>query len=190
MTALPDPQRSFPHLQKMKLKYFALVWVVFFTLSCRSQAEMRVATTPTITPTILITETKTPNRITPTSTETPTPQIVGNFIVEPVIVKTLPPNGVGIPNTPIGDFASQNASDNPLLTDISIEALANRAYGQDAGTLTFESTLENTGGFTRSLISYPSDGLTIYGFMNIPSGPGPFPVVIFLHGYVNPVLYE
>lgn len=155
---------------------------------------MRVATPVTITDTDSLSPPKTaqPN-LTPRP-ETPTPQSVGNFIAQPVIVKTLSPNGGAFTNTPVvGDFASQDAteaSENGPLADISIEALANRAYGQDAGTLTFESTLENTGGFVRSLISYPSDGLTIYGFMNIPLGPGPFPVVIFLHGYVNPLLYE
>jgi len=44
--------------------------------------------------------------------------------------------------------------------------------------------------FTRYLIDYPSDGLTIYGFMNVPLGVGPFPVVLLLHGYVNPANYN
>ena len=39
--------------------------------------------------------------------------------------------------------------------------------------------------FTRYLIRYPSDELNIYGFMNIPKGEGPFPIIIILHGYGN-----
>jgi dipeptidyl aminopeptidase/acylaminoacyl peptidase len=44
--------------------------------------------------------------------------------------------------------------------------------------------------FTRDLITYPSDGLTIYGFMNVPVGEGPFPVIIVLHGYIPPARYQ
>jgi uncharacterized protein len=44
--------------------------------------------------------------------------------------------------------------------------------------------------FTRYLIAYPSDGLTIFGFINLPRGPGPFPVIIASHGYINPEIYE
>jgi len=45
--------------------------------------------------------------------------------------------------------------------------------------------------FTRTLISYPSDGLTIYGFMDIPQRSiPPFPVVIAVHGYIDPQIYS
>jgi dipeptidyl aminopeptidase/acylaminoacyl peptidase len=44
--------------------------------------------------------------------------------------------------------------------------------------------------FTRYLIFYPSDGLRIFGFLNLPAGDGPFPVVIALHGYVDPAVYH
>lgn len=51
-------------------------------------------------------------------------------------------------------------------------------------------TLAVTGTFTRTLITYPSDGLTIYGFVDEPRGRGPFPVVIALHGYVSRSAYN
>jgi dipeptidyl aminopeptidase/acylaminoacyl peptidase len=51
-------------------------------------------------------------------------------------------------------------------------------------------TLDETDLFTRYLIRYPSDGLTIYGFATIPKGEGPFPVIIAIHGYVNPAVYK
>ena len=44
--------------------------------------------------------------------------------------------------------------------------------------------------FTRYLIRYPSDGLNIYGFANIPNDEGPHPVIIALHGYIDPALYN
>jgi len=43
--------------------------------------------------------------------------------------------------------------------------------------------------FTQVLIRYPSDGLRITGFMNVPKSEGPFPVVIMLHGYAPPDEY-
>jgi dipeptidyl aminopeptidase/acylaminoacyl peptidase len=71
---------------------------------------------------------------------------------------------------------------------LSIEGLASRPYG--GGEVQVHETLETTADFTRQLISYPSDGLTIYGFMNVPHGQGPFPVVIAVHGYVTPSRYN
>jgi dipeptidyl aminopeptidase/acylaminoacyl peptidase len=72
--------------------------------------------------------------------------------------------------------------------DVTIAALARRPYG--AGDLRVEETLGEGDGFTRSLVSWQSDGLTIYGFMNVPAGEGPFPVVIVNHGYVDPAIYN
>ncbi len=51
-------------------------------------------------------------------------------------------------------------------------------------------TLEINDSFTRYLITYPSDGLTIYGFMNVPNEGDNFPVAIALHGYIDPAVYE
>lgn len=45
-------------------------------------------------------------------------------------------------------------------------------------------------GFTRYLIHYPSDGLTIYGYMNVPNEGRRFPIVLMLHGYIDPADYE
>jgi dipeptidyl aminopeptidase/acylaminoacyl peptidase len=47
-----------------------------------------------------------------------------------------------------------------------------------------------TAAFTRSLVSYPSEGLTLYGFMNTPQGQGPFPVALVMHGYIPPGNYS
>jgi dipeptidyl aminopeptidase/acylaminoacyl peptidase len=56
--------------------------------------------------------------------------------------------------------------------------------------LQVQETLAAGGPFTRTLVSYPSDGLAIYGFMDTPRGAGPFPVVIALHGYIDPSAYN
>ena len=44
--------------------------------------------------------------------------------------------------------------------------------------------------FTRYLISYPSDGLKIYGFIDVPLASGKFPVVVALHGHINLDVYR
>mgnify|MGYP001495099063 CR=1 FL=1 len=71
---------------------------------------------------------------------------------------------------------------------LAIAELAARSYGE--GELRVEQLLAVTAAFTRTLISYPSDGVTVYGFMNVPQGAGPFPVVVVNHGYVDPAIYH
>jgi dipeptidyl aminopeptidase/acylaminoacyl peptidase len=52
--------------------------------------------------------------------------------------------------------------------------------------ITVLSKLQTTNIYTRYLISYPSDGLTITGIMQIPvNGHPPFPVIIMNHGYFD-----
>src|SRR3989339_1743249 len=43
--------------------------------------------------------------------------------------------------------------------------------------------------YTRYYITYYSNDLKISGIMNVPSGKGPFPVLILNHGYINPKIY-
>ncbi len=70
----------------------------------------------------------------------------------------------------------------------SVEVLREQTYG--AGELAVEYAWENQPEFTRYYITYPSDGLTIHGFVNIPVGKGPFPVIIALHGYIPANEYQ
>lgn len=70
----------------------------------------------------------------------------------------------------------------------TIDYLRERTYGE--GEIIVQETLQVTSVYTRTLISYPSDGLQIYGFVNVPRGEGPFPVIIALHGYIEPYLYQ
>jgi dipeptidyl aminopeptidase/acylaminoacyl peptidase len=77
---------------------------------------------------------------------------------------------------------------------LSIDELSARTYG--GGELVVQETLATNTAFTRSLITYPSDGLTIYGFMNTPvrqsadAGPARYPVILALHGYIEPEIYQ
>lgn len=71
---------------------------------------------------------------------------------------------------------------------LAITELAERGYG--GGELEIIDTLEETDTFTRYLITYPSDGLTIYGFLSVPKEGSKFPVAIIAHGYIPPPEYE
>lgn len=72
--------------------------------------------------------------------------------------------------------------------DYSIASLRARDYG--GKTIEITETLGKNSAFTRHLYRYDSDGLNIYGFANVPQGDGPFPVIIALHGYIDPKIYH
>jgi len=63
----------------------------------------------------------------------------------------------------------------------TIDYLRSRAYG--GGQIESLEVMAERENFTRYLIRYPSDGLNIYGYVNVPKGEGPFPIIIMLHGY-------
>ena len=69
----------------------------------------------------------------------------------------------------------------------SIDYLRSRTYG--GGQIEFLEVMTQNLYFTRYLIRYPSDGLNIYGFADIPNDEGPHPVIIALHGYIDPAIY-
>ncbi len=77
---------------------------------------------------------------------------------------------------------------------LSIEELAARSYG--GGQLAVQEILATNSYFTRTLITFPSDGLTIHGFMNIPKRLPQdqenerYPTIIALHGYIEPEIYQ
>jgi dipeptidyl aminopeptidase/acylaminoacyl peptidase len=72
---------------------------------------------------------------------------------------------------------------------LGIEDLRSRSYG--GGQIEQLDTLAVNSYFTRTLMMYPSDGLSIYGFMNVPRrGEPPYPVVIAIHGYIEPSVYN
>ena len=70
----------------------------------------------------------------------------------------------------------------------SIDYLRSRAYG--GGEVEITETLGQNSAFTRHYFRYDSDGLSIYGFANVPKGEGPFSVIIALHGYIDPKIYR
>jgi uncharacterized protein len=70
----------------------------------------------------------------------------------------------------------------------SNEYLRTRTYG--GGQIEFVEVMDHNLFFTRYLIRYPSDGLNIYGFADIPNDEEVHPVIIALHGYIDPPIYN
>jgi dipeptidyl aminopeptidase/acylaminoacyl peptidase len=70
----------------------------------------------------------------------------------------------------------------------SIAYLRSRSYG--GGQIEFLEVMDHNAYFTRYLVRYPSDGLTIYGFADIPNDDQVYPVIIALHGYIDPAIYN
>lgn len=152
-----------------------LMLAIFLTACDDSSVVAQTGTSPPATspitsptPTPADTATLAPTD-TPTGTATPTPTRTPLPTATPSATPTF---------TPTPDPYAQ----------FTIAHLAGRTYG--GGQLQIEETLSATQAFTRSLISYPSEGLTLYGFMNTPQGQGPFPVALVMHGYIPPPQYN
>lgn len=108
---------------------------------------------------------------TPSPTATPAPTLTPTFNSLMTLTPTLPPS-------PTPD----------LFSNLYIDAMTARTYGggvlEDLGELPASSK-----SFTRRLFRYRSDGLNMFGFINLPKGDGPFPVIFMFHGYVDPKEY-
>jgi len=100
----------------------------------------------------------------------------------------LPPATVVTPTS----IPSTNTPSPPPTPDpyaaLTIPMLRAREYG--GGLLEIVDTLEQNEQFTRYHIRYPSDGLAIHGYMNVPNDGDNFPVVLMLHGYIDPDVYD
>lgn len=70
----------------------------------------------------------------------------------------------------------------------TIEYLRKRPYG--GGKIEILEKLSETDLYNAYSIRYPSDGLTIYGFMTVPKGSGPFPVIVSVHAYAPYGTYD
>ena len=71
----------------------------------------------------------------------------------------------------------------------TIEGLRNHEF--ENGPITIIETLLETENFTRYLIKYPSDGITITGILQIPTvGEPPYPVIVMNHGFFSRYIYN
>lgn len=112
-----------------------------------------------------------------------------------VSTSTPVPTGTPLPTQTLSPTATQTPTLIPTLSPTpdpyhswSIDYLRSRAYG--GGQIEFLEVMSQNLYFTRYLMRYPSDGLNIYGFADIPNDEGPHPVIIALHGYIDPAIYS
>jgi dipeptidyl aminopeptidase/acylaminoacyl peptidase len=90
-------------------------------------------------------------------------------------------------SAPASSSAPATAAVPPAASQVSIPGLIERDY--DGRRLRLGQVLARTGDYVRHAATYRSDGLRISGVMNIPTGKGPFPVLVLLHGYIDPAYY-
>ena len=66
-----------------------------------------------------------------------------------------------------------------------------RKHEFQSGEIVIRETLLQTENFTRYLIAYPSDGLTVTGILQIPTvGEPPYPVIVMNHGFFSRTIYH
>ncbi|WP_420643212.1 alpha/beta hydrolase family protein [Candidatus Leptofilum sp.] len=122
---------------------------------------------------------------TPTIQPSPTLNSVETTVPPPVIaVATLPPTNSST-NTPTA-VPLPNATPHPI-APYTIDGLRQRSF--PGGVIQVGVLLAEEAAFRRYAISYPSDGLTITGILQVPAGDGPFPVIILNHGYYDRPTY-
>ncbi len=107
--------------------------------------------------------------------------------------QTLPPPNVTIipatftPTVTPSPTATRTTKD--AIYPFTIEGL--RKHDFQSGGITIKETLLETEIFTRYLIEYPSDGLTITGVMQVPTtGEPPYPVIVMNHGFFSRYVYQ
>jgi len=102
--------------------------------------------------------------------------------ISAVIVADTPMPTVTPPPTPTKTMEQ-------ALYPYTIEGL--RKHKFRSGKITIRETLLETDVFTRYLIEYPSDGLTITGVLQVPKiGKPPYPVIVMNHGFFSRTVYS
>lgn len=107
-----------------------------------------------------------------------------NLPMTPGFLETATPSPI-----PTATFtASPTPTVEELIFPYTIDGL--RQHEFQSGKIHIRSTLGENDRFTSYLIDYPSDGLTITGVMQIPTGEGPFPVILMNHGFFSRRVYN
>lgn len=70
---------------------------------------------------------------------------------------------------------------------VSLQAMMEQRF--NGGELALGEVLARTEAYTRYTITYRSGDLTVSGIMNIPTGDGPFPLLVLNHGHIDTSVY-
>jgi dipeptidyl aminopeptidase/acylaminoacyl peptidase len=95
------------------------------------------------------------------------------------------PSGTPTPRATSPTTAPTSAP--PVIDPVSLQALMSKEY--DGRALRTRRVLARTAAYTRYFVTFRSGDLRISGVMNVPRGNGPFPVLVLLHGYIDPGVY-
>ena len=147
----------------MRLRLIATMFILLGVAGC----ETAVPSTP-------ISVIPTTAQIRSTETAVPPPIVLESPTVtsQPTITSTQPP----LPTVTLHPLAPY-----------TIEGLRQQEF--PGGTIQVGVLLAEEASFSRYAITYPSDGLTITGILQIPKGSEPFPVIILNHGYYDRAAY-
>ena len=187
---------------------FITLTLIFLLFILTSTACSSAGKDPEIQTGSTVVDQSTPVQVTPSLTVMLTDTLAPMGTITPTITKILTATASPLPTS----TSTISPTPDPY-EEYTIEHLANRSYGGE-GELVIEGTLAENSYFTRYEFSYPSDGLTIYGFMNVPkvdettsssaagrssnaaadvsdrANTDAVPVVIALHGYIDPAIYN
>lgn len=86
-----------------------------------------------------------------------------------------------------GETSAAQAAGPAVTSPVSLPALMAKQY--DGRGLRLGRVLARTGDYTRRAVTYRSGDLRISGIINVPRGDGPFPVLVLLHGHIDPDIY-
>lgn len=117
--------------------------------------------------------------------------IVSTFTAVPIPTQTPAPTVTPYPTPTRAPTWTPEPTLTPALSaysQYSIETLRQREYG--SGQVEVTQKVDENKAYTRYIVRYSSDGLTIYGYADIPGGEGHFPVIIMLHGHSDPEGYS
>ncbi len=110
----------------------------------------------------------------------------------PATVTPVPPSPTSVPPTvtpvpPSPTLVPPSPTPDPV-AGFTIEDLRARSYGE--GTIEIGVVFRRGPGSTPYRIISPADGLRLTGLLHLPTGPGPFPVIIANRGYIAPERYQ
>ena len=113
--------------------------------------------------------------------------LVGCGLIQTGADTTITPNPSATAQPAPSSTPTLSSTPDPY-SGLRIEELAEQEFG--GGRLEIGDWARTSPFFSQALFQYPSDGLTIHGFINTPVREGPFPVVIVLHGNVDKDDYQ
>lgn len=89
--------------------------------------------------------------------------------------------------TPVSETTPPHEETTEARHPVSLPALFDQKF--NGSNLRLVRVLEQNADYTRHYITYTSGELTISGIMNVPTGDGPFPVLILNHGHIDTSVY-